>query len=237
MSCAKSIRELCPMSWNFPKKKLVCHPKDIVKSLEDSTFLPSAIPLHQPRNPTKLISAKEIVYNDSISFSARLSVFTVVDGTNVNTVRLHPKSSCSCAVKSNCVHIMAVKMALRLDIDETSIDYQQNVGMMRKNARVTKNKSQDENEQGQETKTRRNTRNNRRNIRNSRRNTRNSHRNTRNSHRNTRNTCKNTRNSHRNIRNSRRNTRNSHMNTRNSHRNTRNSRKNTRNTWKSVRKF
>ena len=94
----------------FESRKLICHPKDIVESIRNTEIKAMDTQTEnqvRPENATnsRILRAKQFVAQDNISFSPKLSLFTIVDRNTLPTVRLFPAESCSCPIAKNCLHI------------------------------------------------------------------------------------------------------------------------------------
>ena len=61
--------------------------------------------------------ASDVIKHEKISPNTKLAVFTVVGSTEPRVVRLFPTASCSCPAKSNCYHVLAACMAVRIHAD------------------------------------------------------------------------------------------------------------------------
>ena len=127
----------------FESRKLICHPKDIVESIRNTEIKAMDTQTEnqvRPENATnsRILRAKQFVAQDNISFSPKLGLFTIVDRNTSPTVRLFPAESCSCPIAKNCLHILAVKLGLRMQVEDCG--NLQNVGAMRKNFRPVKQK-------------------------------------------------------------------------------------------------
>jgi hypothetical protein len=126
------------MDKNIP----VCTPDDIVASLQQKTYITGEEEQPPLYSNAKYTRATEIRLRDAISYSAKLGIFTVVGDTkDVATVTIFPKEACSCAAKSLCHHILAVKLSLKMEVEDTaSSKTSRNLTTLRKNARGTKAK-------------------------------------------------------------------------------------------------
>ena len=127
----------------FMSRNLVCHPKDIVKSLKNKEIYTDSLKLPSDEsncNNTRVVRAKLLVAGDCVSFSARLGVFSVLDSREVYTVKMFPKAKCTCPVKDKCIHILAVKLGLGVGLNIDVLDSDWNLGVVRKNAREARRK-------------------------------------------------------------------------------------------------
>ncbi|XP_034021924.1 uncharacterized protein LOC117506533 [Thalassophryne amazonica] len=92
-------------------------PDKIVESIKTKTLIVDERPEVTPvSNSIRHTQAREIIMNDAISFCAKLGVF-VVQGASRETVKLFPYETCSCPAIRTCVHSLAVKMAIGLDVE------------------------------------------------------------------------------------------------------------------------
>ena len=113
-------------------------PDKIALSIQGKEFMAQDEPTPVYSN-VKYTQAREIISKDMISFSARLGVFTV-SGESLETIHLIPET-CSCPARNNCVHILAVKLALGLDLDKDKVTLKKrNLQTLRKNAREGRSK-------------------------------------------------------------------------------------------------
>ena len=123
---------------NFEPRTLVCHPKDIVTSIWNRDFISYTFE-HLPRNQnapnSRILRAKELVAQDLIAFSSRLNgAFTVMDSGGIHVIKLHPNETCSCPVKKSCIHVLSVKLGLRMELIESDL-LPQNLAVIRKQVR------------------------------------------------------------------------------------------------------
>ncbi len=66
---------------------------------------------------SKSTRAKWIVENNGVHLNQGLRVFNVQDETQaVNVVNLFPSAKCSCLEEFDCVHIMAVKLVIGMEV-------------------------------------------------------------------------------------------------------------------------
>ena len=127
---------------NFESRHLVCHPKDIVNSIKNTEFVRSSdeknIKTHEIEHSsnTRVLRAKQLVEQDHISFSPKLGVFTIMDTKSLYTVRLFPTESCTCPLRKSCIHILSVKLGMRMTLKQNDFEHQ-NIGVVRKNERTT----------------------------------------------------------------------------------------------------
>ena len=122
---------------NFEPRTLVCHPKDIVNAIRNRDFIAHVNENSQGNeyaSNSRIIRAKELVSQDCISFSSRLGTFTVMDSNGIHVVKLQPNEICSCSIKKCCIHIMAVKLGLRIDLTANDL-LPQNLAVIRKGVR------------------------------------------------------------------------------------------------------
>ena len=86
---------------------------------------------------SRIVRPKELVAQDLIAFSPRLGAFTVMDTNGIHVVKLHPTESCSCPVRKNCIHMLSVKLGLRMELGENDLQ-PQNTAVVKKRVREPK---------------------------------------------------------------------------------------------------
>ena len=111
--------------------------KEIVSSIKNKerSYIAQEVKSMYSQHST-IARATEIVENDQISFSAKLGIFSVGSGKNVYSVKLNPEV-CTCPGQKKCVHILAVRMALKIPTDDSYAKVV-NLTILRKNARQKK---------------------------------------------------------------------------------------------------
>ena len=124
---------------DFQPRTLVCHPKDIVSSIRNRDFIvkdSSNDVLNRHASTSRIVRAKELVAQDLIAFSPRLGAFTVMDVNGIHVVRINPNESCSCPIKTNCIHILSVKLGLRMQLGENDLQPQNTAAVKKTNKRA-----------------------------------------------------------------------------------------------------
>ena len=127
---------------NFEYRHLVCHPKGIVNTIKNTEFVRSSdeknTKTHESEHSsnTRVLRAKQLVEQDHISFSPKLGAFTIMDTKSLYTVRLFPTESCTCPLRKSCIHILSVKLGMRMTLKQNDYEHQ-NIGVVRKNERTT----------------------------------------------------------------------------------------------------
>lgn len=98
--------------------------EDFVKRLPESYFPLDSLPYvfenkdlqrikFENEEPfTKFAFARQLVLQGKIRYIPQEQSFIVSSGENRYLVALHPKERCSCKAKSNCYHIIAVKISI-----------------------------------------------------------------------------------------------------------------------------
>ena len=56
-----------------------------------------------------------------------------MDSGGIHVIKLHPNETCSCPVKQSCIHVLSVKLGLRMELTES--DLPQNLAVVRKQVR------------------------------------------------------------------------------------------------------
>lgn len=79
------------------------------------------------------ITYRLLVKNGLVSLDPRMKTFTVIGSKGKpNAVTLHPEESCTCPSKSECYHLLAVKISIGMEIDKRE---KVNLTQLRWNAR------------------------------------------------------------------------------------------------------